>query len=55
MNTKENGTNRQAGAALDVKHGYLTTHRDVSQVKQQQFVEAIKSINMGDYMPVTRI
>lgn len=55
MNTKENGTNRQGGAALDVKYDRHTIHCDVSQVKQQQFVEAIKSINMGDYMPVAKI
>ena len=55
MNTKENGTHRQASAAPNVKHEELTIHSEKSQIKQQQLFEAIRSIDMGEFMPVAKI
>lgn len=55
MNTKENGTHHQASAAPNVKHEELNIHSEKSQIKQQQLFEAIRSIDMGEFMPVAKI
>jgi hypothetical protein len=55
MNTKENGTHRQASAALSNLPLQATMPNSAEQVAQHRFINAIHGIEMREFMPTGEI
>jgi hypothetical protein len=55
MNTKENGTHRQASAALSNLPSQITMPKSAEQVAQHRFINAIHGIDMREFMPTGEI